>query len=591
MFWKRFLIVAFSLLFVIAGFAIFLNYRWKPFLTQQIKEAVSSSTDSLYTINFDDVRINVLTGSATFTKIDFVPDTAIYAKMDSQGTAPQHLFSVKVARLDLNRLHPFKVYFGRELQLASLIIQQPEVKMIYQNSSRKQDTTTDSRNAYQKLKKYLRSIRVDDIIFRDADFEYIDKSARQNQITGLKNLNIQIAGLLIDSASQFNRGKFYYTDNISVHLKNYTWRPQNGLYDIKLGDLRASVRDRSASFKDLQLIPRFAEMNFAEQRSVRTARYACRFNEISLEGIDFKAFNTNRRLIARKLTVTNSNTVIFVNKSKPAKSKNRINSFPQIALREFNLETRMDSIAIRNARVVYAEYSPISKRRGRVYFDRINGTILNVTNDEASLLKNDRCQINLTSLLMSRGRVNLDLTFDLRDSRAAFTCTGNLGNMNPTILNQIIRPLALIEIRNGFVENMQFSLKGNTQRVSGSMLVKYNNLKINLLSKNEGNPRLKKMGVASMAANILVLKNENPSSGERLRTATLNYSRPDSASFVNTIWKTLQGGIETSIGLDPATQRKIDLKIRELKVEKEDRAERREERLKRREQRKNGGGK
>ena len=570
----------------LSSIAVYINFKWRPFLTRQIQEAITTSTDSLYSISFQSVSVNVITGSATLSNISFKPDSSVYARMIKEGSAPKHLFIVEVARLDLKRVHPFKVYFQRKLEMTSLILDRPKVRMIYQNVSRPQDTVIDNRNAYQRLSKYLRSIKVDDIIFQDADFQYIDRTAKRNQVARFQNLDIEIQDLLIDSASQFNQSKLYYTDNISIQLDKYEFRTPNGLYDLKLKALSASTKDKFVKLEGFQLIPRYSEMQFSAKVTSRTERYALRFDEILLEGINFKAFNTDRRLLATRLTVSNSNSNVFLNKAIPEVKSNRILSFPQKALKELNLETRIDSVYIHNARVSYAEYAPQTKLRGLIFFDQIDGTISNLTNDSLTLVDNKVSKMNLTGLIMGRGRLNAQLELNLTDKASAFTLNGTVGNMNASLLNKIIRPLTLVEVRSGFIENVQFALKGNEKGLQGQLSVLYDDLKISILAKNPENTRLKKMGIASMAANVMIIKGENPSPGESLRKAGIQYFRPDSASFINMIWKGMMIGFKETIGLDPITQRKIEVKLKELKTIKAEREERRDERLKRKEERK-----
>ena len=571
---------------MLASFALFINQRWTPNLTRQVKDAILTSTDSLYSISFENVSLNILTGNATFKKIVFKPDTLIYRQLIRKGKAPKHLFSIEVAMLKLKRVHPFKVYYQRKLEMALLQMDQPQVKMIYQELSQPENTVIDNRNAYQRLSGYLRSIKVDKIVFGDADFQYIDKSVVRNQVTRLQNLDIVIAGLLIDSASQFDQSKLYHTEDIAVSLDNYEWRSSNGLYDVKLKNFSASSRSRYAKFTGLQLIPRYNEMQFTGRLKTRTGRYALRFDEILLEKIDYKAFNTERRLLASKLTIRNSNADIFLNKAIPKRPGDHLQSFPQIALRALNLRTQIDSVLIYNARVSYSEYLPQTQMKGHLFFDQIDGTILNVTNDPAVLAKNNISKIEMTGLIMGRGRFNANLDLNLTQKSASFTLTGNVGNIDAEKFNKILRPLTLVEIRSGFIEKMNFSLKGDSHGVQGSLAANYNDLKISLLAKKEDNSRLRKMNLASMAANILILKSENPAPNASLRQVKINYSRPDSVSFISMIWKGMLGGLKETIGLDPITQRKIAGKLQELKSVKVAREERREERLKRKEERK-----
>lgn len=584
-FWRWLLLAAAILLLLLGGLAVFINQRWKPILTRQVQEAILTSTDSLYSISFQNVSLNILTGNATFEKIAFKPDTFIYRRMIRKGKAPKHLFSIEVATLNLKRVHPFKVYYQRKLEMASLKIERPIVKMIYQELSQPENTVIDNRNAYQRLSTYLKSIKIDKIIFGDADFQYIDKSVALNQVTSLQNLDIEITGLLIDSASQFDRSKLYHTEDIAINFDNYEWRSPNGLYDVKIKNFSASSRNGDAKFKGLQLIPRYNEMEFTGRLKTRTGRYALRFDEILLEKINYKAFNTERRLLASKLTIRNSNANIFLNKALPKRPGDHLQSFPQIALQTLKLKTQIDSVLIYNARVSYSEYLPQTQMKGQLFFDQIDGTILNVTNDSAVLAKNNVSKITMTGLIMGRGRFNANLDLNLTQKAAPFTLNGNVGNLDAEKFNKMLRPLTLVEIRSGFIEKMNFSLKGDVNGVQGNLAVNYNDLKISLLAKKEDNSRLRKMNLASMAANVLILKSENPTMGASLRQVKVNYTRPDSVSFISMVWKGMLGGLKETIGLDPKTQRKIEVKLNELKIMKAEREERKTERLKRREER------
>jgi len=583
--WKRIIAGTLLVLLLLIGFAAYINMQWRPYLTRHIKEAIITSTDSLYSISFENINVNVLTGKVSFEKIEFIPNIRVYQRMIMNRSAPRHLFIVEVASLDLKRVHPFQVYFKRELELSTVLINRPRVKMIYRDLPGAQAGGTDDRNAYQRLSNYLRSIRIGKIDFHDSDFQYIDKSVKRNQVTRLKNLDIGIAGLLIDSASQFNKSKLYHTDDISVRLDNYEYQTPDGLYEVTVKEFSASTRNKQAMAAGVRLVPRYSEMEFTARLKVRKGRYDLRFDDIQLEGIDFKAFNTDRRLIASALTISNGNANIFLNKAIPKAKGDPTLSFPQIALRQMTLDTRIDSVFIRNSRIAYSEYAPQTKMKGTIFFDHIEGSISNITNDSATLAKNNMMKADITGLIMGRGRLNATLNLNLSNKAAAFNLKGSVGNMDGELVNKMLRPLTLVEINDGFIEQMQFQFAGDTVGTRGQLALKYDKLKISLLARNE-NSRLRKMNIASMAANILVLKNENPSPGESLRRANIRYARPDSVSFISMVWKGMLGGLKETIGLDPQTQRKIEAKVQELKTIKEEREERREERLRRKEERK-----
>jgi hypothetical protein len=79
--------------------AVYLNYYWKPILTQRIKESIEKSTNGLYRIEFQNIRLNFITGRLNVSDIRFMPDTLVYEKMKLDSIAPRHLYEVEIDEL------------------------------------------------------------------------------------------------------------------------------------------------------------------------------------------------------------------------------------------------------------------------------------------------------------------------------------------------------------------------------------------------------------------------------------------------------------------------------------------------------------
>jgi hypothetical protein len=585
--WKRISVTLLIFTLICTGGLIYLNRHLESLLTKKIKEAVVTSTDGLYTINLDDISANILTGTVSIKRIVFKPDTLIYKKLASKGLAPKHIYHIQVAYLTLAHIHPLKVYFNKALEIKSILINKPIIRMTYYNVPDFRDTIPkDNRTAYQRLSTYLKSVKIENVIFQDANFKYIDKSLKHNQTTGLKNLTIRINDLLLDSASQFDKSRFYYTKNISVQVNDNQWTTNDGNYIIQLKELTTSTAKGSLRLEGLSLVPRYSEMGFSERIKVRKDRYSIHFKEILLHHINYKCLLTQRRFIASNLSLNNGIIAIFTNKALPDPAIDKGNNYPSIALKRLTLPILIDTVEVNNSSLNYSEYSPESKRKGTVSFDQMNGKIYHVTNDSLALLKNKYSKADFTALLMKRGRINLHLNFKLNSPDGAFTYNGNTGKINARILNPVIRPLALIEIKSGLVNEMKFSGKGNIERSEGTVSMSYTNLKIALLKKDDDNDRLKRKGIISAFVNAFIIIKDNPTENDPLRIANFNYTRQRNASFFNLLWKGILNGIKESIGLGDTVQKEMQNKVQQMDLKKADRAVRREKRKARRAERK-----
>ncbi len=567
---------------LLTGFAIYLNYRWKPILSARIRTAVQTSTNGLYSISFDNIRTNIISGRISVSNIVFVPDTTIFGKMSVDSVAPRHLYSVQVRELTLKRVHPWKIYFDGILEMGSVVIENPKLNVIFTNAKRnKQTTKPDVRTAWQRLAPYLRSLKVQDITFQNADFQYIDKSIAPARITDLKGLTIKVTDLLIDSIAQFDKSRLYHTRDIYAELNSYKSVTADSNYTIQIQQFTASTAKGYAMVKGFRLIPRLGEMEFARNFKVQRNRYSVNVEEMRLNNIDYGLLNINRRLIASGLTMQKADLSIFLDRSMPDSLRDRGMNFPPFSLQRFELDSKVDTVHLVDSRVNYSEYNPDSRRKGTVIFSKINGKILNVTNDSASLAKNSKTDAKLTALLMDRGRFNVDMQFDLLSPSAAFNFKGDVGRMDADMFNAAIRPLSLIEIKSGSLAKMVFNGSGSTKGVNGLLTCYYNHLKIALLERSEKTTWLKRRGIASIFANVLIIESDNPTPGRPVRKVGFNYTRPPHSSFFNMIWKGMSSALLGSIGLDADTQREIKSRLQRMEIERFRREERRDEREKR----------
>ena len=586
---RKWALIGFLILITfISGLAIYLNYYWKPIITQRIKETVYQSSDGLYRIDFDNLRMNFVTGRMHILNIRFTPDTLVYNEMKRDSIAPRHLYTVALAELILKRINPWKVYFDKDLEIGSIEIDHPSLELNFTDLKNNNGTLKENkRTAYQRLAPYLKSIKIGDVIFKNADFKYIDHSLNGKNVTALKGLYIKISDLLIDSVSQFDSSRLYYTRDIYAELMGYNTITLDKNYSIQIKEFRASTAGAYVRMNGIRVTPNFGEMEFSRRFKFQKARYTLNIEDVQLNKVDYELLNRERRISASSLILTKANLSIFLNRQIPDSIRNKGMNFPQIALQRFKLNTTVDSVLLHNSRVDYSEYNPGSLRKGIVTFSQINGTIANVTNDSISLIKNKYSDVKLTSLLMDRGRLDVNMKFNLNDPGGAFEFGGRLGNIDAEMLNSAIRPLSLIEIKSGFIDNMIFKGTGSLNGVRGKLTCYYKDLKIALLEINSKTIRLKRKGIASIFANILIIKDDNPSPGAAVRTSNFLFKRPAHSSFFNMIWKGFAEALLQTIGFDSATQREIKVRLRKMESERIARDGRRDNRLRKRDARRN----
>jgi hypothetical protein len=546
--WKWITAIVITLIVIIGGASLYLSLSWKPVLTKRIKEVVYNGSAQLYRIDFKDIHLNLLSGSVTVDRILLAPDTAAFNARKKSGTAPTHLFQVKLARLSLRRIGVFKVYFQKKIDMNDIILENPSINMIYNKVYKKPDTVRDERSLYQLISKTLASVHIRGIKIADADFDYIDGSTGR-LLNSVKHLNVQVRDFKLDGSTENDTTRFYYAKDVSFELAGYHSLSKDKLYTMKVDTITGSAKEKTIRIKGVKVVPMYPDLAFSRKLKTQKDRYDLIFGQLTFKGIDYMKFNTDRVIHAQSLKIEDTEAKIFMNREMPPGHANKGNNFPHMALQRVPVPLTIDTLRLKKVNVAYTEYNPMSQQRGTVNIDQLKGQILNVTNDSISLAKNHYAAADLHALLIKAAQLHILINFNLSSKNGAFTFKGNIGQLDMVKLNPLAKPLGLLEIESGQVQKIDFQAVANEKGSDGTMQLYYNNLKVKLLKEGEDGKPAEKKGLLSFLANTLIIKDANPSKGDALRTAKIHFERPAGASFFNLLWKSVFVGMRETVGL------------------------------------------
>lgn len=572
------------LIILIASVSIYFSLRWKPVLTEKIKEVVYNGSKHLYKLDFKDIHLNLVTGSVTVDSIFLSPDTVVFNAMKKLGTAPTHLFSVKLEKLQLRRIGVLKVYLKKQIDMNDIILEHPSINMIYNKVYKKPDTSKDKRSLYERISKTLASVHINGIKIEDADFDYV--SGADGQIlNSVRHLNVHVKDFLLDAKSGDDTTRFYYTKDVSFELAGYHSLSKSKLYTMKVDTITGSATARNIQVKGFKMIPMYPDLAFSRKLKTQKDRYDLSFKHIDFTGVDFFRLNTDGVLHAEALKIESADAKVFMNREMPPGQGNKSHNFPHLALRRLPIQTTIDTLKLKQVNVAYTEYNPITQKRGTIHIDRLNGHILNVTNDSLSIVKNHFAVADLNAFMIKAAMLNIHINFNLIAANAAFTFNGNIGKMDMVKLNPLSKALGLVEIETGNIQKIDFNVSANAYGSTGIMHMYYDNLKVQLLKEGEDGAAPKRKGLLSFLANELIIKDSNPAKGKPVRTAKITFERPPGASFFNLLWKSVFIGMRETVGLgivpikSPEKGRKIIVdKMEERKEKRREKKEKQESR-------------
>ncbi len=74
---------------VVLGTGWYLSVHWKNILDKELRRYVSQGSDSLYTLAYGKINLNLLTGSVSIQNVALLPDTAVYDRLVKEQRAPR----------------------------------------------------------------------------------------------------------------------------------------------------------------------------------------------------------------------------------------------------------------------------------------------------------------------------------------------------------------------------------------------------------------------------------------------------------------------------------------------------------------------
>ncbi|RKR85638.1 uncharacterized protein DUF748 [Mucilaginibacter gracilis] len=582
--------ITLSVIVIISVLAFLINIYWSPVMADKLSATILESTDSLYSVSFSNTSLHVIRGRIVIDEINLRPNLEVYNRRKKKQLAPNSLYTLQIKRLVINHVHPLMLYFDDKLDIAQIVISNPNLHVDYEQNRDEDTVIHDKKTPYQLISKILKSAHVQSIVLNDVQFKYVDHSGSKPDVLELKNLNFIATDFLLDAVSQNDKSRFLFCKDVSTELNNLEGTTKDKRNHYNVDNATFSTQSSQLNITGISFTPVKTPAEFF--KTTQADCYALKLDSLTLNNFDFKAYSKYHKIHASALTLTNGSLQIFNNPAPNDTTVDNGYNFPQLLLARLKMDVKVDTIQVSKTGISYTEYGKKSGQPGTINFTNTTGKFLNVTNNKAALQKNHTATAQIETYLMGNGRLNTQFEFDLNNPRAQFTYKGHMDDMELKKINPVAAPLGMVKIASGKLRSLDFNINADKAQARGNVIALYNDLKISVLKKDNEN-KLKKMGIVSLLANVMVIKRNNPSYGEPARLFKVNYVRKKNQSIFTYMWKSLFLGLKSNVGYDAETEKTVKRKISdfeqgkaERKIKKALRQQHRAERRERRELRK-----
>lgn len=556
--WKWLLGILSVLLLVVLLGGWYLSNNWKPIIESKLKELVYNSSDSLYTIQYSDLNINVSFGNISIDSLELIPNAAVYQKLVLAKKAPNNQYHIKLDALRIKHFSVIDVFFNRKLSVSNIVLHDPSIHLIHEYHAYNDTVSSKPKEPfYNHIKHLFESITVGSLNIDSANFRYTTVLGKRSSDMALEKVRIKITDILVDSMSMNDSSRLFYSKMIDVKVPGFSYNLPNGFYKIAFGNLHINTKDKYLEIDDFSFKPRMSKANFFKRKKLNVAMSDVKLKKIRLNELDILSLINKQEIVGQSVEINNGLASFSQNLNYPRSTASRIGQAPFQQLMKVKNKIHFNTVRVNNVLVSYDELSAKYNKDGVITFNQTSGTLTNVTNDRTLLRKNKYMRADFTTQVMNVGKLHVKFGFDMLSNNGSYTYSGVLSPMKATAFNKILVPLVNVEIASGNIKGISFDMQATDYKNWGIFKFDYDSLKVNILGVPKEGKKIKSQKALSFIVNQVLINQSNPDVKGVYHVGLVEYTRVPTFPFFKTMWQSLLQGIVQCAGISAETEAKL----------------------------------
>lgn len=490
--------ILFSVLLL--GGGIFVAFFLEDMLVNKLKSELRYTFREYYSIDYKSMTTFVDWNglSITIDKPIFKSDTS---KHRLNRRFPTLFFNAD--KLEVNNISIRKMLFTDDLGLDKIKLQKPELKLLLFNTD-----TTDTRNGKHRRRKrnrrYLRYLQVNNISIEHGNIAFSNfKDVSDTTFMGydisssVENINVKMSRLKNLAYRLKKENKFKFSVE-KAYLK-----PYGSNYVFYMDSLKLDDNIKLISAKNISETTVKSKLAMSHDHRYAKAIPETNIGSFVLRGYNLKELMLQRMISVHSVHMDEIDIEVFKNKKKGwNKSEEKLLIHEMLTNLPFSFQ--VDTLHITNSNLYFEMIDKKTSSPVGIYL-----TDMHVLLTQVNTLPGSRD----TMILQGRGKFMGVADFKIKilfpnvfeDDNYY---SGYIGAMPFSKFNEILASYSGIRITDGKIHSIVFSGKCTEYENFGSLVFRYNDLKIEGVRKSD-NKRKRKIPLIGLVGNI-VLQNNNP---------------------------------------------------------------------------------
>ena len=261
-------------------------------MKETLASTIAKETDSLYTIQYDSLHFDEISGKAYLKNIHIAPDTAMI-KNKKPEDLPYVLLDIRIASLKVSGVKTDKALWGKQMIGDSVVIDHSDVIVYFVKPLKKQTKIeVEANTVYDEILGNLKRIQVGHVFINNVNVKGAGFFTKEKNFD-LINGNIQLTDVLIDSAHNLDTSRTLFCKQAALDVASFITY-NNNRPELRVNKMSFSGKDNLLSFADIA-VNRFESENGDSSRLLHATN-------LNLKGLNTNEIVKNKNIIVDTIT-------------------------------------------------------------------------------------------------------------------------------------------------------------------------------------------------------------------------------------------------------------------------------------------------
>jgi len=318
-----------------------------------IKEKVYNLSSKLYSVEFDDIRINFIKNKLYLTNVVLTPDTSLYSELIKNENYNNPLYEIKLDTFFIDNLSVINLLKkSRTLKVETIEFNKPYLKLITVGNQKKE---VERKNEFEVAKKdllpllfrFFNSLEIDKIILKNGFFDFLILHDSSGETFSADNITLILNNFDITRSDFLRDEEVLYTNDIELKIEGYELKMKDKIHILSASNIYISTLKKMISLDNATLSPN--QLDTFSLDTISENYFNISIPKIELLNADFENLYLNKIIDLQAIKINNADLKLYRKKHTIDTLKTKIDLYKII---EGNLEyINIDTFTLDSAKL------------------------------------------------------------------------------------------------------------------------------------------------------------------------------------------------------------------------------------------------